>query len=159
MTIPPEIIGLIKIISSLLILLVIWSLAIFGLIRILHKIGVPSKKIIITSFLIFGIVIGVWSFQMGKTDIVAALNFPGSTVSEIVFSDLGQYWKSISEPVGYEHIPIRDLKTGEIIGIHDEPQYDFPLKKVSDLYIPASILSWGLLGLVLQLVYNRWMKR
>lgn len=158
MTIPPEIIRLIKIIPSILILLVIWSLAILGLTKILHKIS-SSEKIIITSFLIFGIVIGVWSFQMGKTDIVAALNFPGSTVSEIVFGDLSQYWKSISEPVGYEHISIRDLETGEIIGIQDEPQYDFPLKKVSDLYIPASILSWGLLGLVLQWVYNRWMKR
>lgn len=157
--VPPEILGIIRLIPVLLILLVIWGVAVFGLIAVLRKVGVPSKVMILTGFLIFGGVIGAWSFQEGKKDIVAALNLPGSTVSEIVYNDyLLPYWKSTLEPVGYEHIPIRDLKTGEVIGVEDVPQYDFPLKKVSDLYMPVSIVSWGLLGLLLQLVYNRRMK-
>lgn len=111
---------------------------------------------ILMTFLLFGLVIGGWSFWMGKTDLVAGLNFPGSEISEIVYNQyLLPYWKETLEPVGYEHLPIVDVLTGEVVGVEDVPLYDFPLKKVSDLYLPASILSWGLIGLVIQLVYTR----
>lgn len=110
---------------------------------------------ILISFLIFGLLIGCFSFWMGKTDFVAMINFPGSEISEIVYNDyLLPYWRSTLEPIGYEQMPIIDLQTGETMGIKDVPRYNFPLKKVSDLYMPVSLLFWGLLGLVIQLIYN-----
>jgi len=101
---------------------------------------------------------------MGKTDFVAMVNFPGSEISEIVYNDyLLPYWKQALEPVGYEEIPIIELLPvappeppgpGKKVGVEVVPIYDFPLKKVSDLYIPGSVVSWGLIGLLIQLIYN-----
>ncbi len=120
---------------------------------------------ILTSFLLFGLLIGGWSFGMGKIDLVAGVNFPGSYVSEIFYNKyLIPYWERTLEPVGYEEIPIIELPPvappepqgpSKKVGVYVVPKYDFPLKKVSDLYIPASVVSWGLIGLVTQLVYNR----
>jgi hypothetical protein len=139
------------------ILYIAWFLAVLGLVIILRRLGVPRGRAIISGFLIYGFVIGASSYQVGKRDIVAVLNLPGDVLSETVYNDyLIPYWKNTLEPVGYQHIPIRDLKTGEIIGTEAVPQYEFPLENVSDLYLPASILSWGIIGLLLQLIYNRW---
>jgi len=92
---------------------------------------------------------------MGKTDSVAFVNYPASEVSETIYNRyLLPYWNHTLEPVKYEQIPIRDLRTGNVLGVQDEPVYDYPLSKVSDLYIPASIVSWGLIGLVIQLAYG-----
>ena len=122
------------------------------------------KARILTSFLIFGLLIGCFSFWMGKTDFVAGINFPGSEISEIVYNDfLIPYWERTLEPIGYEEIPIIELPPvtpleppgpGKKVGIEIVPIYDFPLKKVSDLYIPGSVVSWGLTGSVIQLMYN-----
>ncbi len=92
---------------------------------------------------------------MGQRDLVAGINFPGSYISEIVYNKhLIPYWERTLEPVSYEHTPVIDLLTGKVVGVESVPIYDFPLKKVSDLYIPASVVSWGLIGLVIQLIYN-----
>ena len=122
------------------------------------------KARIVIGFLIFGLLIGCYSFWMGKTDFVAMVNFPGSEISEIVYNDyLLPYWKRTLEPVGYEEIPIIELLPvappeppglGKKVGVEVVPIYDFPLKKVSDLYIPGSVVSWGLIGLLIQLIYN-----
>ena len=122
------------------------------------------KVKILIGFLIYGLVVGIWSFRMGKIDVVAGINFPGSYVSEIVYNKyLIPYWERALEPIGYEHIPIIELLPvtppeppgpGKKVGVEVVPIYDFPLKKVSDLYIPSSVVSWGLIGLVIQLIYN-----
>jgi len=119
---------------------------------------------ILMSFLIFGLLIGSFSFWMGKIDFVAMTNFPGSEISEIVYIDyLLPYWRNTFEPVGYEEIPIIELSPaippeppgpGKRVGVEIVPIYDFPLKKVSDLYIPVTLLFWGLIGLIAQLIYN-----
>jgi len=116
----------------------------------------------------FGLLIGCFSFWMGKTDFVAGVNFPGSEISEIVYNDyLLPYWRNTLEPVGYEEVPIiklpsvvppESLESGEKVGVEIVPIYDFPFKKVSDLYIPITLLFWGLFGLMIQLIYNT-MKR
>ncbi len=119
---------------------------------------------ILMSFLLFGFLIGGWSFGMGKIDLVAGVNFPGSEISEIVYNDyLIPHWKQTLEPVGYEEIPIIALPPvappeppgpGKRVGVITVPIYDFPLKKVSDLYIPGSVVSWGPIGLLIQLTSN-----
>jgi len=45
------------------------------------------KARIVIGFLIFGLLIGCYSFWMGKTDFVVMVNFPGSEISEIVYND------------------------------------------------------------------------
>lgn len=110
---------------------------------------------ILISFLLFGLLMGIWSFRVGQTDFVFSVNLPGSYVSEIVYNKyLIPYWERTLEPIGYEDTPIRDLLTGKVVGVEVVPLYDFPLSKVSDLYIPASVVSWGLIGLITQLIYN-----
>jgi len=101
---------------------------------------------------------------MGKTDFVAMINFPGSEISEIVYNDcLIPYWERTLKPAGYEEIPIIELPPvtppespgpGKQIGVEVVPIYDFPLKKVSDLYMPVTLLFWGFIGLIAQLIYN-----
>ena len=119
---------------------------------------------ILISFLMFGLLIGGLSFRMGKIDPLIYINPFGSEISEIVYNKyLIPYWESTLEPVGYEEIPIIELPSvappepsgpGKQIGVEVVPIYDFPLKKVSDLYIPVSLLFWGLIGLVVQLIYT-----
>lgn len=119
---------------------------------------------ILISFLLFGLLIGIWSFRVGQTDFVFSVNLPGSYVSEIVYNKyLIPYWQRTLEPVGYNEIPIIELPPvapseppgpSKKVGVYVMPKYDFPLSKVSDLYIPASAVSWGLIGLITQLIYN-----
>ena len=119
--------------------------------------GIESRKIFALSFLIFGILIGLWSFQMGKKDIVFITNMPGVETSERVYNQyLIPYWQRTLKPTGYEETPIINLETGQKTGTEKVPQYDFPIKSVAPLYIPFSILSWGLIGLFFQILYNKF---
>ena len=156
---------MIYLIVPIMIMLAIDGLIILGLVVILRKMGISSKKVILTSFLVFGLLIGCFSFWWGKTDFVACINIPGSASSEMVYNKyLLPYWKQTLEPIGYREIPIIELPPatppepppgpGKQVGVEIVPVYDFPLKRVSDLYIPASALSWGLLGLLVQLAYS-----
>lgn len=124
---------------------------------------------ILISFLIFGLLIGGYSFWLGKTDSVVIVNLPGSEISEIVYNKfyikyLIPYWRNALDPVGYEEIPIIELPPvtppepmgpGKQVGVEIVPIYDYPLKiNVSDLYIPVTLLFWGFIGLVAQLIHN-----
>lgn len=126
---------------------------------LLRKFGVPPKKVIVLSFLIFGFLIGLWSSRIGKQDIVFVTNIPGIEPSERVYNQyLIPYWQRTLKPTGYEETPIINLETGQRTGTERVPQYNFPIKNVSLLYIPFSILSWGLIGLFFQVVYNKLSK-
>ena len=120
---------------------------------ILNKCRCPQP--IFFSFLIFGLLMGCWSWSLGDSDTGYAIGYPESEISDIIYNDyLIPYWEHTSEPVGYEQIPIVDLETGEIVGVENIPIYDFPLKSDIDLYIPVAALCWGLLGLAAQLSYK-----
>lgn len=120
---------------------------------ILSKCRCPQP--ILFGFLIFGLLMGCWSWSSGPSDTGFVIGFPESEISERVYNDyLLPYWERTLEPVGYEQFPIIDLETGEIVGVENVPVYDFPLKSSMDLYIPFAALFWGLLGLVVQLSYK-----
>lgn len=117
--------------------------------------GAVKKYPILTFCLAYGVAIGSFSYMMGERDFVALINPLGISVSENVYNNfLIPYWQSVLQPVGYENIPIVG-PTGIITGYEKVPQYDFPIKSEVDLYIPISILSWGLVGMVFELVL--WM--
>lgn len=113
------------------------------------------KSKIFLFFVIYGLGTGIFSYLMGYgNDFALLLNFPGKEASRVIYNDiLAPYWKGTMEPSGYEEIPTRELETGRLVGTEKVPVYDFPML-VEDLYIPISVLTWGLIGLGLALLYR-----
>ncbi len=121
------------------------------------------KKVIkrypfLTILLVYGFAVGVLNYYLDQEFYLLA-NIPGEEISPYVYNNLLiPYWKNTMEPTHYELTNMVDLKTGEVIGQQKEPQYDFPIKKVKELYPPVSVLSWGILGLVVDLLRNSYKK-
>jgi uncharacterized membrane protein YeaQ/YmgE (transglycosylase-associated protein family) len=87
------------------------------------------KKAIITGFIIFGMVVGfiaVWFRQ--HTDMVFLLNIPGTLIGDAVY---GLSIRLFGDP----HSP--------------QAHYTIPwLFRIPQVYVPASVLFWGLLGTI-----------
>ena len=116
-----------------------------------------KRYLFLAAFLLYGLMIGAFSYWRGKNDFVFLVNPLGSEISERIYNGyLLPNWKNTLEPVGYEYHNIIDLETEKIIGQEKVPLYDFPVKDVSELYLPVSVLSWGLTGLVVEVVLNVW---
>jgi len=119
-----------------------------------------QRSLIFAGFLLYGLLIGVFSywtrnFVNADSDIPLMLNLPGVEISMRIYNYyLVPYWLSTLEPVGYEYIDCVDGLTGEIIGQEKVPLYSLPIEEEYDLYIPVSVLSWGLIGLGVQLALS-----
>ena len=116
-----------------------------------------QRSLIFAGFLLYGLLIGVFSYWAdGRMETFRMiLNLPGVEISMRIYNYyLMPYWVSTLEPVGYEYIDCVDGLTGEIIGQEKVPLYSLPIEEEYDLYIPVSVLSWGLIGLGVQLALS-----
>jgi hypothetical protein len=122
------------VILPILILSVIYGLAIFGSAVILRKMGVSSKKVIILSFLVFGAVTGFLVAWVWPGEIGVFINIFTVFLGDEVYQLSTRYLGDISSPQAHYTIPW--------------------ILRIPQIYVPASIIFWGLVGLSLQLVYN-----
>ena len=93
------------------------------------------KAKILIGFLIYGLVVGVLSvWWAGISDMIFLPNIPG------VILGYGTYG-----------LAIRYL--GDPSSLH--AHYTIPwILRINQVYVPISIIFWGLIGLVIQLIYN-----
>ena len=127
------------VIVPLLILPAIYGLVILGLIVVFRRMQVPSKKAILLGFVAFGIAIGFFAAWLWPADSSFYFNAFGAFLGDQVYNLSIRYFGDIISPQAHYTIPW--------------------ILRVPQVYVIASIAVYGLVGLVLQLVYNRWIER
>jgi hypothetical protein len=90
---------------------------------------------ILASFLIYGLTVGVLCVWWWGNNLILLFNIPGVVLGDKVYSLAIDRLGDISSPYAHYTIPW--------------------VFRVPQIYVPVSIVLWGLVGLSLQLVYNR----
>jgi hypothetical protein len=113
----------------------IYGLAIFGLVKVLHKIGLSGRKRIFLSFLIFGIVTGIMVARTWPKEAGIYFNIFTVFFGDLIYEFSIQYLGDISSPQAHYTIPW--------------------FLRVPQVYVLASVVLWVSLGLLVQAIYNR----
>jgi len=93
------------------------------------------KARILTGFLIYGLVVGIVSVWWdGISDMIFPLNIPGVILGDETYILAIRYLGDPSSPHAHYTIPW--------------------ILRIDQVYVPISIIFWGLIGLVIQLIYN-----
>ncbi len=124
--------------SNILIILALFTLyglIIWGLTLALRKLGVPPKMAIILGFLAFAAGAGSWASLAWPLDTITLINFPAVLLGDTLYQQSILY-------LGNPHA--------------SQAHYTIPwFLRVPQVHFTASIILWGLLGLVVQLTHNR----
>ena len=123
------------IIIPLLILPAIYGLVILGLIEVFRRMQVLSKKAILLGFVVFGIAIGLLTASLWPADSSFYFNVFGALLGDQVYALSIQYFGDIVSPQAHYTIPW--------------------ILRIPQVYVITSIVLYGLVGLLFQLVYNR----
>ena len=121
-------------ITVILALLAIYGLITWGLTFLLRKLGVPSKWAIFLGFLAFGIGAGFWASLAWPLDSITLLNLPAALFGDALYQGSIQYLGDPSSSQAHYTIPW--------------------FLRIPKVYVLASIVLWGLLGLIAQLISN-----
>ncbi len=116
-------------------LIVVHALLAWGISRLLRRLHTCSRAEILVGCLCSGLVAGFLAVLIWPADSVVLVNLPGVLLGDLIYNS-----------------SIR------LIGDPSSPQAHFTIPwflRVPQVYLLASILLWGLVGGVLQLVVNR----
>ena len=127
------------IIVPLFILPAIYGLVILGLVIAFRKMQIPSKKAILLGFLVFGIAVGFLTAWAWPADSSFYFNVFGALLGDQIYNMSIQYFGDIVSPQAHYTIPW--------------------ILRIPQVYVITSIVLYGLVGLLLQLIYNRWTER
>ncbi len=114
---------------------VVYSVVIWGLTRALRKLGIPAKLNIVLGFLFFGVGAGLWAALAWPLDSITLINFPAVFLGDTLYQQSILYLGDPSSSQAHYTIPW--------------------FLRVPQVHFIASIMLWGLLGLVIQLTYNQ----
>ena len=123
------------IIIPLLILPAIYGLVTLRLIVVFRKMQVPSKKAILVGFLVFGTAIGFFAVWLWPADSSFYFNVLPALLGDQVYNLSIRYFGDIISPQAHYTIPW--------------------ILRIPQVYVITSIVVYGLVGLLLQLIYNR----
>jgi len=123
------------IIVPLLILPAIYGLVILGLVIVFRKMQVPPKKVVLLGFLVFGTAIGFSTAWLWPADSSFYFNVFGALLGDQVYDLSIQHFGDIISPQAHYTIPW--------------------VLRIPQVYVITSIVVYALIGLLLQLVYNR----
>ncbi len=113
----------------------IYTLFCLGLIAVLRKMRVSSKIRVFLSILILGVITGFAVFSLWPGDVIVILNIPAVLLGDKIY-----VWSIdlLGDPSSFQ------------------AHYTIPwLLRIPQVYVIVSVLFWGLVGLVVQLVHNR----
>lgn len=113
----------------------IYALICLGLIRLFRKLRVSSPKRIFASLLILGVMSGVIATVLWPNDISVLFNIPAVLIGDKIYIWSINLLGDPSSPHAHYTIPW--------------------LLRIPQVYVIVSVLFWGLVGLVAQLVHNR----
>ncbi len=114
----------------------IYGLILWGLASALRRLGVPSRRVILLAFLIFAAGTGIWTALVWPLDSATLVNLPAAFLGDALYQ-----WsiRLIGDPAS------------------SQAHYTIPwVLRVPQVYVLVSFLVWGSLGLVIQLIRNRW---
>jgi hypothetical protein len=117
------------------VLFVLYGLIILGFAAVLRHVGIPAEWRIVLSFLIFGVAGGLFSFWQWPLDSITILNLPAALLGPAVYNWTIQYLGDPSSSQAHYSIPW--------------------LFRLPQVFILVSVIFWGLLGSLFQIVYNR----
>ena len=120
----------------IVLLFAFYGLIIFGITFVLRLLKIPAKIAILISFLIFGVLAGLATVQLWPRDNSVLVNFLASLIGDWIY-----------------------VESIRVIGDPSSSQahYTIPwLLRLPQVFVLASVLFWGLLGLLVQLVRNYW---
>jgi hypothetical protein len=118
----------------ILVLFVFYGLIILGLTLALRRLKVPAKIAVVLGFLIFSVISGLGVVWRWPDDISVMFNLPASLIGDWIYQTSIQY-------LGDPH--------------SDQAHYTIPwILRVPQVYVLASVLFWGLVGLLIQLARN-----
>jgi hypothetical protein len=120
---------------SVFALLAIYGVITLGLTAVLHRMRIPSHWAIVLSFLIFGVAGGLLSAWQWPLDSITILNLPAALLGPAVYNWTIQYFGDPSSSQAHYSIPW--------------------LFRLPQVFILVSVIFWGLLGSLFQIVYNR----
>jgi hypothetical protein len=123
------------IIVPLLILPAIYGLVILGLVMVFRKMQVPPKKVVLVGFLVFGTAIGFFTAWLWPADSSFYFNVFGALLGDQVYDLSIQHFRDIISPQAHYTIPW--------------------VLRIPQVYVITSIVLYGSVGLLFQLVYNR----
>ncbi|OGO00337.1 MAG: hypothetical protein A2Y90_00230 [Chloroflexi bacterium RBG_13_52_12] len=123
----------------ILALIIVYGLVLWGLVLLIRKLGVPSKWAILVAFLTFAVGTGVWVIQISHLDSSVLVNYPAIFLGDFIY-----------------HWSIQLLGDPHSFWAHETIPW---LLRTPQVYLIASIMIWGLLGLVVQLIFNYRRKR
>ena len=126
------------VIVQLLVLSALYGLALFGIFMGLGKLGISSEKRISLSFLLFGTVTGFLVAWVWPGDLAVRINYFTAFLGDEVYHLATRYLGDISSSQAHYTIPW--------------------ILRIPQVYVIVAIISWGLIGAVIQFVYNRRMK-
>ncbi len=112
---------------------IIW-IVILGLIVVFRKMQIASKKAILLAFLVFGTVMGFFTAWLWPADSSSYFNFFPAVLGDQVYNLSIQHFGDIISPQAHYTIPW--------------------ILRVPQVYVITSIIAYGLIGLLLQLIYN-----
>jgi len=127
------------IVLPLFILPAIYGLVILGLVMAFRKMQVSSKKAILLGFPVFGIAVGFLTAWAWPADSSFYFNVLGALLGDQIHNMSIQYFGDIISPQAHYTIPW--------------------ILRIPQVHVVTSIVLYGLVGLLLQLIYNRWTER
>lgn len=122
----------------IVVLFILYSAVILGLVLALLRLRVPASIAIVSGFLIFGVLAGFAVIGLWPNDTSVIVNFPASLIGDWIYQASIQY---LGDPSSFQ------------------AHYTIPwILRVPQVYVLASLMFWGLIGLLVQLVRNGWMR-
>ncbi len=124
-----------KIILLCLIILTAYGLAVFGIFTALRRMGISSSTAVFLSFLIFGLVTGFLIFLTWPSEGSIYIGMPPVIIGDEIYSSSIRHFGDPSSLQAHYTIPWA--------------------LRIPQVYFFSSTAFWGVMGLIVQLVYNR----
>ncbi len=111
----------------------------YGCAILFRRMGMPECRFVLYTFLIFGIALGLISAFLWPKDLGVYLNIPGTAAGDWIY-------RFSIEAFGNPH--------------SDQAHYTIPwILRIPQVYAVASPMVYALIGMLIQLIYNRIRKR
>ncbi len=120
----------------MMVIFTIYGLILWGLASALRRLGVPSRRVILLAFLLFAGGTGIWAALVWPLDSATLVNLPAASFGDALYQGAIRLIGDPASPQAHYTIPW--------------------VLRVPQVYVLASFVVWGPLGLGIQLVRNRW---
>lgn len=116
----------------------VYGLIVWGIVVLLRRFGALPRARILLGFLVAGLVAGLVAMLAWPADVAVLLNLPGVLLGDMVYSGSIRLFGDPSSSQAHYTIPW--------------------LLRVPQVYVLVSVLVYGLVGAIVQVVLNRQKK-